>query len=540
MNPLPLTEFSSMFKCPRAAFRSLVVPVLILVCGWLTTPAGAHAQTDRTILWLARDAADGTVSAQLVEQTVREALGDQSRLGNIVAPGDIAEIVGRGGFAIPRCLEGLEVCASASEALYSALGASMVVELVPAAEGSQLTVFTTLLGEETASLLYEERDLRSNIFAAVSELTGAVSVVMLRSTPVEADIYIDGELVGTTPLDVELPIGGTTIRAEADGYFGWEERVELRASERRPVDIVMGQRFSEILVNSGTPGAWVQIDGALDQLSIGAAHRVEPGEHVVEVHAPGCDPHVEILTLGAAERATLSVVLFPSRQTLVEREMERIRNWPILLQVSGVAGGMRDELSGTRGDVFGASRRVECPAGDTVGDCADGSLHAHFGARLDIIYTWEAWEAGIIGVQYDAVRSNNDTGVYQLRDSSELVGIDQGSRLVFRVAQPGRRWLLDNHFEPFVRGGLAVALESWDGTELPAATAASFNRTTWLIEAHGGLRYHLNPLVHVTTQLDLSYGFGRGVGAAGVVGFGLNLPDPFGISRRISAAQEAP
>jgi len=535
-----MTEFSPMLKRPRIRPRPILVPLLIVMCGWLAFVAPVNAQTDRTILWLARDAADGTVSATLVEQTVREALGDESRLGNIVAPGDIAEIVGRGGFAIPRCLEGLDTCASASDALYAALGASMVVELVPAADGSELTVFTTLLGEETATLFYDERDLRSNVFAAVSELTGAVSMVMLRSSPVEADIYVNDELVGTTPLDVELPIGGTTLRAEADGYFAWEERIELRASERRPVDIVMGQRFSEVLVNSGTPGAWVQIDGSAAQLPIGEPHRVEPGEHVVEIHAPGCDPHVETITLGSAERATLSVVLFPSRQTLVERDMERIRNWPILLQVSGVAGGMRDELSGVRGDVFGANRRVECPASETVDDCASGSLHAQFGARLDLIYTWKEWEAGLLGVQYDTVRSNNDTGVYQLRDSSELVGIDQGSRIVVRVAQPGRRWLLDNHLEPFVRGGFAVALESWDGAELPASTAADFSRTTLLFEVHGGLRYHLNPLVHVTTQLDLTYGFGRGVGAAGVLGIGLNLPDPFGISRRISAAQEAP
>lgn len=509
---------------------ALYVFSLFLLC--LPTVASAQIDTTRTTLWLPRGSEDGTVNLALVENIVREALGEESRLRHIVAPGDIERVIGGGGFSLPRCMVGLEVCASPTDALFAAIGASVVVELVPSEEGRVVEVITTVRGEETTVTRYEGRDLRANLFNAVSDLTGAASLLLVRTTPVNADIYVDGELMGRSPIDIQLPIGSVMLSAQADGYFTWEERFELRASERRPVDISLDQRYAEILVRSGTPGAMVRIDGG-DELPLGTPHRVEPGEHTVEIFATDFASHIESVTLDSAERATMSVVLYPSQEALVREDMERIRSWPLIIQL-GVAGELlRDDLSGIRADAFGSEQRTECVADPQRDTCGDAGSIGHLGLRLDVIYTWEEWELGLFGVGFDRANIRGEDQAYQLQDSVELLQVTDGTRLMFRALQPGRRWLIDNHLEPFVRGGLAVAIERFDASELPTVVDTTGRRTTWSLEAHGGLRYHLNPLVHLNGQVDVGAAFGRGPSVGATIGVGINLGAPARIDERI-------
>jgi hypothetical protein len=499
---------------------------------WLPAQALAQIDTSRTTLWLPRGSEDGAVTHALVESIVREALGEESPMRHIVAPGDIERVIGAGGFSLPRCLVGLDTCASPTDALFAAIGASVVVELLPSNDGRVVEVVTTVRGEETTVSTYQGRDLRANLFNAVSELTGAASLVMVRTTPVNADILVDGELVGRSPIDIQLPIGSVTISAEAEGYFAYEERLELRASERRPVNIALDQRFAEILVRSGTPGAVVRIDGG-ENLPLGQAHRVEPGEHTVEILATDFAPHVETITLDSAERATMSVVLYPSQEALVREDMERIRAWPLLVQFGLNADLLRDDMSGIRADAFGSEQRTECAADPQRDTCGDTRSIGHVGLNLDVIYTWEDWELGLVGVSFGLANIRGEDQAYQLQDSAELLQVTDGTRLVVRALQPGRRWLIDNHLEPFVRGGLAVAFERFDAAELPAVVNTDAHRTTWSLEAHGGLRYHINPLIHLNGQVDIGAAFGRGPSVGATIGVGINLGSPSGLDERI-------
>ena len=56
------------------------------------------------------------------------------------------------------------------------------------------------------------------------------------SRPAGANVYVDGRLVGTTPLALEnVAAGEHTVHLERDGYQRWNSTVRVVAGERNRV-----------------------------------------------------------------------------------------------------------------------------------------------------------------------------------------------------------------------------------------------------------------------------------------------------------------
>lgn len=63
--------------------------------------------------------------------------------------------------------------------------------------------------------------------------TGALAV---ESRPAGAKVFVDGKLVGTTPMALpSVPAGSHAIRLEHDGYRRWASSVRVVASEQNRV-----------------------------------------------------------------------------------------------------------------------------------------------------------------------------------------------------------------------------------------------------------------------------------------------------------------
>ncbi len=68
------------------------------------------------------------------------------------------------------------------------------------------------------------------------ELDAWVDQVLARVRPAGAKVYMDGKLVGTTPmLLASVPAGSHAIRIEHDGYRRWSSSVRVVASEQNRV-----------------------------------------------------------------------------------------------------------------------------------------------------------------------------------------------------------------------------------------------------------------------------------------------------------------
>ena len=85
----------------------------------------------------------------------------------------------------------------------------------------------------------------------------------VRSNVYGDSVYIDGEAMGSTRLDLELPPGVHTVRVEKPDFVPWEKEVELEPGESRTVRTelerlappapVAGEVFQDRL-RDGAPG----------------------------------------------------------------------------------------------------------------------------------------------------------------------------------------------------------------------------------------------------------------------------------------------
>jgi hypothetical protein len=72
--------------------------------------------------------------------------------------------------------------------------------------------------------------------ARVVATSGFVGALDVDSRPTGARVYLDGKLIGNTPLSMPtVPAGEHAVRLEHDGYRRWSSSVRVVASERNRV-----------------------------------------------------------------------------------------------------------------------------------------------------------------------------------------------------------------------------------------------------------------------------------------------------------------
>ena len=75
--------------------------------------------------------------------------------------------------------------------------------------------------------------------APAAESTGSLEV---DSRPLGANVFLDGVLVGTTPVEMrQVPVGEHTVRLEHDGYRRWSSPVRIVGGERNRVTASLEQ-----------------------------------------------------------------------------------------------------------------------------------------------------------------------------------------------------------------------------------------------------------------------------------------------------------
>jgi tetratricopeptide (TPR) repeat protein len=176
-----------------------------------------------------------------------------------------------------------------------------------------------------------------------------------------AVVTVDGARKGATPLEpVPLPAGPVVIAVSKEGYLPGEKtadvvpgivvdvEVELAPDPEyvapKPVD--PGQTSEDITVGwvlleiESKEQPVVLIDGKAAQALGDGSYEASPGEHIVEVSAPGQEPWRRRVRVARGQRRTVRVTM---KSSVEQHHQETMGYW--LLGAAGVAG--------TAGIVFG-------------------------------------------------------------------------------------------------------------------------------------------------------------------------------------------
>jgi len=143
--------------------------------------------------------------------------------------------------------------------------------------------------------------------ALIEKLRTRPGIVVVRTRPAGARIYVDGKPVGVTPYQTTLPGGLHLVGVVLDGQN--EQRdVSTEYGERQELDIRIRRGDGQLVVTGSPPGALVTIDGE-PAGTLPTTTNLEAGRHHVHVSAYGLPAWDRDVDVRADDTVTLGVKL---------------------------------------------------------------------------------------------------------------------------------------------------------------------------------------------------------------------------------------
>lgn len=168
-----------------------------------------------------------------------------------------------------------------------------------------------------------------------SATTGTLDI---RSDVPDANVFLNGERVGTTPYKASgLAPGKYSVKVEKAGYTPFEKRVDL-GPKQQVVRAKLAAAAATLRVESNVPGAKVSLDGEERGTTPVELSNVSPGRHELRVSADGYETRTETLEVESGKRDIKVDLVSPSVATLNEavavKHKHRIGSCDGVLRVS--------------------------------------------------------------------------------------------------------------------------------------------------------------------------------------------------------------
>jgi PEGA domain-containing protein len=142
---------------------------------------------------------------------------------------------------------------------------------------------------------------------------GGWATLSVDSDPRGAEVYVDSEYQGVTPLEgARIPAGYVPVTLIKEGMIRQTTRVSLKPGETKLLGVIkLGNAFGEIFINSYPPRATVFLDGdkinARTPVTIRRVPRDKP--HTVQLQKDGYQSWERTITLDDKERKKFDVEL---------------------------------------------------------------------------------------------------------------------------------------------------------------------------------------------------------------------------------------
>ena len=228
------------------------------------------------------------------------------------------------------------------------------------------------------------RDMTTRIIRLTS-LEPSRGILVISSTPMEADVYIDGVHAGKTPqYKTDVPVGTREVKVMMDGYETWKENVQVLENHAHEMDIALKQLKGSALRK------------AKQEQNVPEPQPQESPEPQVNIQEEPAqeEPEVELITLKQGEKTANSYIIsqpgeydIPAVRGNTSQSVGRVASAEVLWESFGtsVAPSIGDLVR----DVTYADGRIYFKTSDNFRE--GNAVIAALDESGAILWSWHIW-----------------------------------------------------------------------------------------------------------------------------------------------------
>lgn len=438
--------------------------------------------------------------------------------------------------ALPECFEGVEPCISAQTLVFDQLGLTALVRIRARSSGDRLEVTYRLVDrrdEVTKQATLEATDPEELAYRLVRELFDATGTVAIRSTPPGAAVRVDGESIGTAPIEARLPIGDHTYQLRHPDRRDVEGEFHLSTGESKTLEETLPQKPGRLVVQNAPEGAAVHVDGT-ERGAAGEPIELEPGAYEIAVRASGFEPHEERVEIDSGETLRRNIPLQSSSRLLQDIPADEIAVNRYIARLSYDHAIHPTSFRDARGHAAGREFEFEgfaSNSGALPGDRVVKRTVAPFGVRADFGYTGRHFGVVLASLSYTAAQTDRSAYVeVSGEERQRLVGtVTSLRRLQLRPLQVSYRYFYKN-FVPKLELGTGMTFQWLTMEELPENSHVTLGQTEafWNVGLTGQYFFDANWFGLLRYSLQDYFNAGKGVEHILSLGIGVAYPNLLG------------
>lgn len=216
-------------------------------------------------------------------------------------------------------------------------------------------------------------DEARSVREAIAELGSLVGSVVVRVTPADARVFLDGRALEPRELgtSIQLNTGEHVLVAEAPGYAKIARTIRVAGAQKDvPVDFALVPNAGFVSITSQDPKAAIAIDGKALAFSSWRGP-LDPGRHYVQVYRDGFKQFEQAFIVEVGKSIDIEAVLTPDDRNGPrpgDPKPPQQRGWYALAALSGIGlrnapGGLEIDQSQVTGSSLGvrAGYRIWTP-----------------------------------------------------------------------------------------------------------------------------------------------------------------------------------
>ena len=148
-------------------------------------------------------------------------------------------------------------------------------------------------------------------------LVPAWATLTLTSSPVGADLYVEGKLIGKTPQSYQVLQGKRQIQLRNEGYKTWDKEITVTAGTPINMGVVpLAKADGSVIINSTPSGATVSVGNNFYGKTPVQVSLSPTIKHRVSLMKEGYKDITQDIALESAKQSTLSLTLEPEMSSV--------------------------------------------------------------------------------------------------------------------------------------------------------------------------------------------------------------------------------